>query len=172
MRKLGIAVVSVAAALVVVPGSARAAKPTIEFVRIVPLEALRGMKETLKLTDEQVGKYKSLRDVYAGKVKDAVAQHAAKQKELVTLMKAETPDKAAIETKVKEIMATEQVQVSAAVEFYTNFAANLSKDQQPVFWAEAGKKFLKDEEAPKPAATPADKPAPTPEPPKAEPEKQ
>ena len=172
MRKLGIAIASVAAALIVAPVPARAAKPTIEYVRIVPLEVLRGMKDTLKMTDEQVGKYKSLRDVYAGKVKDAVAQHAAKQKELAALMKAESPDKAAVETKIKEIMATEQVQVSAAVEFYTNFAANLSKDQQPLFWAEAGKKFLKDEEAPKPAAAPADKPVPNPEPPKPEPEKQ
>ncbi|MEW6368538.1 MAG: periplasmic heavy metal sensor [Acidobacteriota bacterium] len=133
-----------------------AAKPAVEFTKIVPLEDLRQMKDTLKLTDEQVNKYRSLKDVYQGKVKDLIAQTATKQKELVELMKAEKTDAAAIDAKVKEIMAAELTEVSAAVQFYLDFSKNLSKEQATVFWAEAGKRFLK-EETPKPEKAPAAK---------------
>lgn len=173
MRKMGSLLTCAAVLFASAAGVSIAAKPTIEYMRIVPLEPLRAMKDTLKLTDEQVGRYRSLRDVYIGKVKDAATQQGTKQKEMVTLLKVEKPDMAAIEAKVKEIMAVEQTQIMAAAQFYADFSTNLTKDQQTVFWAEAGKMFLKDEPAAKePAKTEAPAAPAAAEPKKEEPKKE
>lgn len=171
MRTMGRLVIGVIVTLGIASGGA-AAKSAIDFMRIVPMDVIKSMKDTWKLTDDQMNRYKMLREAYAKKVKDSVALEVTKQSELVTLLKAEKPDSAAVEAKIKEMLAAEQVQVAAAAQFYTDFAANLTKEQQPLFWAEAGKKFLKEkeEESPKTPAptTPAQPPA---QPPKTDPPK-
>ncbi len=148
MRQFGIllGVISLACMLAALGA---AAKPTIDYVRIPGLQDLTSMKDTLKLTNDQITRYKSLREVYQEKVKDLSGRIDIKEKELLDLMKAEQPNALAIDGKVKELQAAEQVQIAAAIQFYTDFAKNLAKEQVPVFWAEAGKTFLK-LEAPKP----------------------
>jgi len=142
----------VVAVAILLSGAAlcNAAKPAVDFVKMVSLEELRSMKDTLKLTDDQTARYKSLRDQFQGKVKGLAEQMTTKHKELVDLVKVEQPNTSAIESKVKEILALEQQEIMASLQYFADFAKNLTKEQQTIFWAEAGKRFFK-EETPKPA---------------------